>query len=200
MARLRLRSLAAPAPLGKETAGTARSNTIGFGPLGNCSLVSGRESVPCFSMFRHAMLDHRGGRINRFGRVGRHAGGDRIIGSMQMIRRIFVPLTDGDGEVATLLADHDAAEIEAHRRFDEARLAVAAPLAEEAPGPLGLSARWLGVRPAERIVRDGGLSDLLVVGPQHSHDNPRPNAVRRAALITAGRPLLLAAEMPMPSI
>jgi len=164
---------------------------------------------------------------------------------MQMIRRIFVPLTDGDGdvaalaaaftvarqlaahvdaallrfdqryvrpklnealppglfeEVATLLADHDAAEIQAHRRFDEARLAVAAPLAEEAPGPLGLSARWLGVRPAERIVRDGGLSDLLVVGPQHSNDNARPNAVRRAALVTAGRPLLLAAETPMPRI
>src|SRR5258708_20941663 len=144
---------------------------------------------------------------------------------MQIIRRIFVPLTGGDGdvaalaaaftpasqlaahvdaallrfdqryvrpklnealppglfeEVATLLADHDAAEIQAHRRFDEARLAVAAPLAEEAPGPLGLSARWLGARPAERIVRHGGLSDLPVAAPQHSHHTPRPHAVPRA--------------------
>src|SRR6266481_6201394 len=124
-----------------------------------------------------------------------------------MIRKVFVPLTGGEGdvaalavaftaaqqqhahvdaallrfdqryhppkldealppglfeEVATLLADHDATEREAHRRFDAARLAVAAPLAEGAPGTpgehdeLGLSARWLGVRPAERIVRDGG--------------------------------------------
>src|SRR5260221_2679463 len=160
-----------------------------------------------------------------------------------MIRKIFVPLTGGEGdvaalavaftaaqqqhahvdaallrfdqrydppkldealppglfeEVATLLADHDAAESEAHRRFDAARLAVAASLAEGvsgAPGEhgeLGLSARWLGVRPAERIVRDGGLADLLVVGPQNPSDNPRPNATRPAALVAAGRPLLLA--------
>src|SRR5260221_5423494 len=103
-----------------------------------------------------------------------------------MIRRIFVPLTGGEGdvaalavaftaaqqqhahvdaallrfdqryvrpklnealppglfeEVATLLADHDAAEIQAHRRFDEARLAVVATLADDAPVPLGLSDR-----------------------------------------------------------
>jgi nucleotide-binding universal stress UspA family protein len=160
-----------------------------------------------------------------------------------MIRKIFVPLTGGDGdvpaltvafavarqqgshidaallrfdqrydrpkldeqvppglfeEVATLLADHDAAEEEAHGRFEAARLAVGAPLAEAAPdapaspGRLGLSARWLGLRPAERIVRDGGLADLLVVGPQSASGNPRPNAIRRAALMTAGRPLLLA--------
>jgi nucleotide-binding universal stress UspA family protein len=156
-----------------------------------------------------------------------------------MIRKIFVPLTGGDGdvaalalafataqhlrahvdaallrfdqrydppklaealppglfeEVAAILGDYDAAEREAHRRFDAARGAVASPLAEEAPGALGLSARWLGVRPAERIVRDGGLADLLVVGPQSASDNPRPNAVRRAALVTAGRPLLLAPQ------
>jgi hypothetical protein len=90
-------------------------------------------------------------------------------------------------EVATILGDSDAAEREAHRRFDAARVAVASPLAEEVPGALGLSARWLGVRPAERIVRDGGLADLLVVGPQSANDNPRPNAIRRAALVTAGR-------------
>jgi nucleotide-binding universal stress UspA family protein len=158
-----------------------------------------------------------------------------------MIRRIFLPLTGGEGdvaalaaafttarqlaahvdaallrfdqrydrpkldevlppglfeEVATILADSDAAELQARHRFDEARAAVAAPLVEEAPGPLGLSARWLGVRPAERIVRDGGLADLLVVGPQNLHDNPRPNAIRRAALMTAGRPLLLVPEAP----
>jgi nucleotide-binding universal stress UspA family protein len=156
-----------------------------------------------------------------------------------MIRKIFVPLTGGDGdvaalalafttarhlrshvdaallrfdqrydtpklaealppglfeEVATILGGYDAAEREAHRRFDAARTAVASPLAAEAPGALGLSARWLGVRPAERIVRDGGLADLLVVGPQNANDNPRPNAVRRAALVTAGRPLLLAPQ------
>ncbi|HEX3501499.1 MAG TPA: universal stress protein [Stellaceae bacterium] len=168
-----------------------------------------------------------------------------------MIRKIFVPLTGGEGdvaalavafttaqqqrahvdaallrfdqrydppkldetlppglfeEVATLLADHDAAEHEAARRFEAARLAVAAPLAETAPvapaspASLGLSARWLGLRPAERIVRDGGLADLLVVGPQSPSDNPRPNAVRRAALMTAGRPLLLAPPNPPPRI
>jgi nucleotide-binding universal stress UspA family protein len=168
-----------------------------------------------------------------------------------MIRKIFVPLTGGDGdstalavafaaarqqgshvdaallrfdqrydppkldeqlppglfeEVATLLADHDAAEQAAHRRFEAARLAVGAPLAEAAPdtpampGTLGLSARWLGLRPAERIVRDGGLADLLVVGQQSATDNPRPNAIRRAALMTAGRPLLLAPPAAPPRI
>jgi nucleotide-binding universal stress UspA family protein len=165
-----------------------------------------------------------------------------------MIRKIFVPLTGGDGdvaalavafatarqqcshvdaallrfdqrydppkldevlppglfeEVATLLADHDVAEREAQRRFDAARLAAGAPLIEAAPGVpegFGLSARWLGLRPAERIVRDGGLADLLVVGPQSPSDNPRPNAVRRAALMTAGRPLLLAPPIAPPRI
>jgi nucleotide-binding universal stress UspA family protein len=162
-----------------------------------------------------------------------------------MIRRIFLPLTGGEGdvaalaaafstarqlnahvdgallrfdqrygrpkldealppglfeEVATILADYDAAEIEALRRFDAARELVAAPLVAEAPGPLGLSARWLGARPAERIVRDGGLADLIVVGPQYPNDNPRPNAVRRAALVTAGRPLLLAPAAPPASV
>jgi nucleotide-binding universal stress UspA family protein len=168
-----------------------------------------------------------------------------------MIRKIFVPLTGGDGdvaalavafaaarqqgshvdaallrfdqrydppkldealppglfeEVATLLADHDAAEEAAHRRFEAARLAAGAPLAEAAPdtpappGALGLSARWLGLRPAERIVRDGGLADLLVVGPQSASGNPRPNAVRRAALMTVGRPLLLAPPAAPPRI
>lgn len=167
-----------------------------------------------------------------------------------MIRKIFVPLTGGDGdiaalavafaaarqqgshvdaallrfdqrydppeldeqlppglfeEVATLLADHDAAEEAAHRRFEAARLAVGAPLAAEAPGTpppaaLGLSARWLGLRPAERIVRDGGLADLLVIGPQSATDNPRPNTIRRAALMTAGRPLLLAPPVAPPRI
>src|SRR5260370_15017687 len=183
--------------------------------------------------------------MDGLGRAGRQAGGGSVVGPMQIIRRIFVPLTGGDGdiaalaaafttasqlaahvdaallrfdqryvrpklnealppglfeEVATLLADHDAAEIQAHRRFDEARAAVAAPLAEEAPGPRGLSARWLGVRPAERIVRDGGLADLIVVGRQRPNENPRPNAIRRAALVTAGRPLLLAPEAPPPRI
>ncbi len=162
-----------------------------------------------------------------------------------MIRRIYLPLTGGDGdvpalaaaftsarqltahvdaallrfdqrydrpkldealppglfeEVATLLADNDATELQTKHRFDEARSAAGAPLAEEAPGPLGLSARWLGVRPAERIVRDGGLADLIVVGPQRANDNPRPNAIRRAALVTAGRPLLLAPDAPPPRI
>jgi nucleotide-binding universal stress UspA family protein len=165
-----------------------------------------------------------------------------------MIRKIFVPLTGGNGdvaalavafataqqqrahvdaallrfdqrydppkldetlppglfeEVATLLADHDAAEREAQHRFDAACLAAGAPLIEAAPGApeaLGLSARWLGLRPAERIVRDGGLADLLVVGPQSPSDNPRPNAVRRAALMTAGRPLLLAPPIAPPRI
>lgn len=162
-----------------------------------------------------------------------------------MIRKIFVPLTGGEGdvaalavafaaarqqrshvdaallrfdqrydppklaealppglfeEVATLLADQDAAERAAQHRFEEARLAVGAPLAEAASASLGLSARWLGLRPAERIVRDGGLADLLVVGPQNPRDNPRPNAIRRAALVTAGRPLLLAPQTAPPRI
>ncbi|HZS81372.1 MAG TPA: universal stress protein [Stellaceae bacterium] len=97
-------------------------------------------------------------------------------------------------EIASLLGDHDAEEDAAEGRFEEARNAAAAPLCDEAPGPGGLSARWLGVRPAERIVRDGRLSDLIVLGPTLSHDSQRPNVIRRAALATAGRPLLLASK------
>src|SRR5260221_3227276 len=177
----------------------------------------------------------------RRGTRGYAHGGQRT----PMIRRIYLPLTGGEGdvpalaaaftagrqlaahidaavlrfdqryvrpkldealppglfeEVATILADNDVAELQAKHRFDEARAAVAAPLAEEAPGPRGLSARWLGVRPAERIVRDGGLADLIVVGPQRANENPRPNAIRPAALLTPGRPLLLAPEVPPPRI
>src|SRR5260370_21144529 len=160
--------------------------------------------------------------MDGLGRAGRQAGGGSVVGPMQIIRRIFVPLTGGDGDVAalaaafttasqlaahvdaallrfdqryvrpklnealppglfeqvaTLLADHDAAEIQAHPPFAQARLAVAAPLAEEAPGPLGLSARWLGVPPAARILRDGGPFDLLVAPPPHSHHHARPHSV-----------------------
>jgi nucleotide-binding universal stress UspA family protein len=103
-------------------------------------------------------------------------------------------------EIASLLADSDHEEAVARGRFDEARAAVTAPLADEAPGPGGLSARWLGVRPAERIVRDGRLADLLVLGPTKAKDSPRPNVIRRAALVTAGRPLLLAPGRPQASI
>src|SRR5260221_11146179 len=133
-----------------------------------------------------------------------------------MIRKIFVPLTGGEGdvaalavaftaaqqqhahidaallrfdqryvrpkldealppglfeEVATILADNDVAELQAKHRFDEARAAVAAPLAAEAPGPRGVSRRWLGRRPAQPIVRDGGLSDLIVAGPPRANEN-----------------------------
>jgi nucleotide-binding universal stress UspA family protein len=100
-------------------------------------------------------------------------------------------------EIASLLSDHDAAEVQARHHFNEARAVVDAPMVEAPPGPGGLSARWLGLRPAERIVRDGRLADLLVVGPTTAKEVPRANVVRRAALVTAGRPLLLApAKVP----
>jgi nucleotide-binding universal stress UspA family protein len=56
------------------------------------------------------------------------------------------------------------------------------------------------MRPAERIVRDGRLADLIVVGPTKATENPRPNVIRRAALVTAGRPLLLAPAEPPESV
>ncbi|MBV9521484.1 MAG: hypothetical protein JO010_01740, partial [Alphaproteobacteria bacterium] len=99
-------------------------------------------------------------------------------------------------EIATLLADHDGDEITAERRFAEACAAAAAPRIETPTGEAGPSARWLGTRPAERIVRDGRLSDLLVVGPMLDVQSPRANVIRRAALATAGRPLLLAPAEP----
>jgi nucleotide-binding universal stress UspA family protein len=161
-------------------------------------------------------------------------------GAEQMIRRVFVPLTGSEGdlaalavafavavrlgahvdaallrfdqrysrpklseplppglfeEIASLLADHDADEIAARHRFEEAREAADAPVAEQATRS-GHSGRWLGMRPAERIVRDGRLADLIVVGPTKTTENPRPNVIRRAALVTAGRPLLLAPSVP----
>jgi nucleotide-binding universal stress UspA family protein len=98
-------------------------------------------------------------------------------------------------EIASLLSDRDADELAARRRFEEAREAVGSPTAEEAI-PSGHSGRWLGMRPAERIVRDGRLADLIVVGPTKATENQRPNVIRRAALVTAGRPLLLAPAQP----
>ena len=63
--------------------------------------------------------------MDGFGRVGGQAGGDRVVGPMQMIRRIFVPLTGGDGDVAALAAAFTTArQLAAHvdaalLRFDQ---------------------------------------------------------------------------------
>jgi nucleotide-binding universal stress UspA family protein len=103
-------------------------------------------------------------------------------------------------EIASLLADQDSDELLALRRFEEASAAFRVPRADQPPGPVGLSGRWLGTRPAERIGRDGRLADLLVVGPTAGKESHRANVIRRAALATAGRPILLAPAEPPPLI
>jgi nucleotide-binding universal stress UspA family protein len=135
-------------------------------------------------------------------RLGAHVDAALLRFDQRYVRpKLSEPLPPGlFEEIASLLADNDQAEALARRRFEEARAAVGAPLAVEAPGPGGPSARWLGMRPAERIIRDGRLADLLVVGPTRAKENPRPNVIRRAALVTAGRPLLLAPVTPPETI
>ena len=130
-------------------------------------------------------------------RLGAHVDAALLRFDQRYVRpKLSEPLPPGlFEEIASLLSDQDAEEIAARRRFDEAREAAGAPVAEQATAS-GHSGRWLGMRPAERIVRDGRLSDLIVVGPTRPTENQRPNVIRRAALVTAGRPLLLAPAQP----
>jgi len=132
------------------------------------------------------------------GRLGAHVDAALLRFDQRYARpKLSEPLPPGlFEEIASFLADHDTEEMAAERRFADAAASAAAPQIAEPPGPGGLSARWLGVRPAERIVRDGRLSDLLVVGPTIGHESQRANAIRRAALETTGRPLLLAPQAP----
>ena len=55
--------------------------------------------------------------------------------------------------------------------------------------------RWLGPRPAQRILSDARLADLVVVGRSHQEDRPL-GALRGAVLATSGRPLLFAPRDP----
>ncbi|MBV8650040.1 MAG: hypothetical protein JO255_01155, partial [Alphaproteobacteria bacterium] len=134
-------------------------------------------------------------------RLGAHVDAALLRFDQRYVRpKLSEPLPPGlFEEIASLLSDQDAEEITARRRFDEARELAGAPFAEQATAS-GHSGRWLGMRPAERIVRDGRLADLIVVGPTKPTENQRPNVIRRAALVTAGRPLLLAPALPPGSV
>jgi nucleotide-binding universal stress UspA family protein len=84
-------------------------------------------------------------------------------------------------EVATLIAAADVEDAPAQRRFEE----------RAARG----QGRWLGTRPAQRIIRDARLADLAVVGRSPAEDRPL-DALRGALLATSGRPLLFAPALP----
>ncbi len=84
-------------------------------------------------------------------------------------------------EVATLMAAADPLDEAVQRSF-------------EAPGG-DAKRRWLGARPAQRILRDARLADLVVLGRSRREDRPL-DALRGAVLATSGRPLLFAPGRP----
>jgi nucleotide-binding universal stress UspA family protein len=101
-------------------------------------------------------------------------------------------------ELASIIAHVDEDEERTQALFEEAR--DAAGLAARPPGALeaGPAAWWLGARPADRILRDARLADLVVIGRSQS-DERRLAALRGTVLTTSGRPLLLAPpQVPEP--
>jgi nucleotide-binding universal stress UspA family protein len=106
-------------------------------------------------------------------------------------------------ELATMVAYADAEQEAAFEDFETARQAanaiLADPSAQTAPTVGAATARWLGIRPAERILRDARLADLVVLG-RSAHEDRRLAALRGTVLTTAGRPLLLAPPLPPTSI
>jgi nucleotide-binding universal stress UspA family protein len=101
-------------------------------------------------------------------------------------------------ELADLVAHTDTEEEAAATMFAEAR--EAAGLADRVPGSgkdaaRGAAACWFGVRPAERILRDARLADVVVIG-RAEPDEKRLAALRGTVLTTSGRPLLLAPPCP----
>jgi nucleotide-binding universal stress UspA family protein len=103
-------------------------------------------------------------------------------------------------ELATLIAYADEEQETARQHFEAAREASKASVAEAAATrPGGVTARWLGIRPAERILRDARLADLVVLG-RSAKDDRGLAALRGTVLTTAGRPLLLAPALPPASV
>lgn len=92
-----------------------------------------------------------------------------------------------------------AAEVDRRRdgaraRFEAARAAAAAPLAEAPPAPGSISARWSEVagRHEETIPREAHLADLVAFGRGDGDLDPGVRAAFEATLLGSARPLLLA--------
>jgi nucleotide-binding universal stress UspA family protein len=103
-------------------------------------------------------------------------------------------------ELASLIAGAEAREEQAGAGFEAARLAAqAAAVASPAPPSGAPTARWLGARPAERLIRDAPLADLVVLG-RSAADDRHLAALRATVLTTSGRPLLLAPTAPAESL
>jgi nucleotide-binding universal stress UspA family protein len=98
-------------------------------------------------------------------------------------------------ELASLIAHADEDEEQARVLFDEIRDEAGVPLLMPGSAEPAPSAWWLGVRPAERILRDARLADLIVLGRSQA-DERRLAALRGTVLTTSGRPLLLAPPLP----
>jgi nucleotide-binding universal stress UspA family protein len=92
---------------------------------------------------------------------------------------------------ADLAASREAAVEAASNRFAEACAAARVPLVAQPPSD-GASARWLGAFTADELIREAAVADLIVLGhPGGVADAPLAN-IRETALLSGGRPLLLA--------
>src|SRR4051794_7532461 len=94
-------------------------------------------------------------------------------------------------ELASIVEHGDEEEERARALFGEARGEAGLPGRPPGTAEPGPAAWWLGARPAERIVRDAKLADLVVIG-RAEPDERRLAALRGSVLTTSGRPLLLA--------
>ena len=157
-----------------------------------------------------------------------------------MIRRVFVPLTGGEGDLAALAAAFavavrlgahvDAALLRFDQRYSRPKLSepcrpassrkspACSPITTPTRSPPSDASRRRA-RPQMHLLRSrrpnraipaggsacgrpsasyatGGLPISSSSGRRKPPRNPRPNVIRRAALVTAGRPLLLAPALP----
>jgi len=117
---------------------------------------------------------------------------------------LAVPLI-GEGLSAAMVDEMiGLAEVQAAKRaetarqaFEAARQRFDAPLAT-APDTPGLSAEWVDItgREEDEVVRRGRLSDLIVCGHPEGDEEIPAMTTLNAALLTAGRPLLLCPSRP----
>lgn len=94
--------------------------------------------------------------------------------------------------------DNNARSAAARRLFEEQRLAAGATLADAAPGPGGPTAAWVEKtgRCEAMVAGAARLADLTVF--PHTPESASVDAVvmLEAALLTSGRPLLIAPDLP----
>jgi len=104
--------------------------------------------------------------------------------------------------IAAANKENAAQSTAAHTLFDQARLEAGATVATEAPGPGGVTTAWRERtgRPEDVVPAVAMLADLTVF-PHMAEDRETASVVMlESALMTSGRPLLIAPPVPPESV